>query len=226
MISDLINLLFPDACLVCSSSLLKGETHICVSCGDDMPVNPTFFDASNYTTHALYGRVKLANATSLLLFEKRGAAQLILHQLKYKGQENISSYLGKWAASMLLKTNWYKDITMVIPVPIHPKRLHKRGYNQVEGFGKVIADSLQVDYRDDILIKPKATTSQVFKKRWSRFGQLDNALSLRHKADVKDEHILIVDDIITTGATIESCGTLLRTADIKAISVLSMAITI
>ena len=226
MLLDFVNLLFPEACLVCDSTLSKHEKCICVACSDDLPLNPTFEQDENYTTKMLYGRLNLENATSLLLFQKRGKIQRLLHQLKYKGQEQVSVYLGTWCAAKLIKLDWSKDITMVIPVPIHPRRLKTRGYNQVSGFGKAIAEALEVPYRENILTKKRGTKSQVFKRRMARFGELDDTLFIDNAEALQGHHILLVDDIITTGATIESCGVkLLNHPDTK-LSALTMAITI
>ena len=226
MILDLINLLFPNVCVTCDNALSKNESCICVECSDDLPFNPTFSDSDNYTTKMLYGRLKIEHATSLLVFQKRGKVQKLLHELKYKKQELVSAYLGKWCARKLLETSWHTEITMVVPVPIHPKRLKERGYNQVTLFGKAIAETLDVPYRDDILIKKRGTKSQVFKRRMARFGQHDDTLFLNTTEALENQYILLVDDIITTGATVESCGAKLLSAQNSKLSVLTMAITI
>jgi ComF family protein len=173
-----------------------------------------------------YGRLPLEHGVSLLTFEKKGTTQKLMHQLKYRGDEQISEYLGKWMAQKLLKTEWHKTITAVVPVPIHPKRKKKRGYNQVTLFGKAIASALNVPYEDQILIKTGITKTQVFKKRIARWGQLDNTLTIKDLNVLKGQHVLLVDDIITTGATIEACGAkLLETENLK-FSVATMAITL
>ena len=225
MISDFLNLLFPKSCVICDGVISKVEVCLCVSCNEDLPLNPTFFDADNFTTKLLYGRLPFANATSLLLFQKKGVVQKLMHELKYRGQEHIGDYFGDRVGALLLETNWFQEVTMVIPVPVDPKRLRKRGYNQVAKFSKNIALALNVPYRDDVLIKSGATKTQVFKRRIARSEYKDEALSLNHQDALVDQHILLVDDIITTGATMEACSNkLLKSATTK-ISVVSLAIT-
>ncbi len=166
-----------------------------------------------------YGRFPLEQATALLQFQKRGVTQNILHNLKYKNQQQISGFFGKWLGSELAEISEYKNIDIVIPVPLHKQKLKKRGYNQVEGFGKAIAGALQVPYRDDILLKLSKTKSQVFKERFSRYNPAwkeEGVFSLQNKEAIENQHVLLVDDIITTGATLETCAQqLLKATNVK-----------
>ncbi|MBT8274185.1 MAG: ComF family protein, partial [Bacteroidia bacterium] len=112
----------------------------------------------------------------------------------------------------------------VIPVPLHKTKLRKRGYNQVSSFAKEIATALNSDYMDDVLVKRKSTSTQVFKKRWARWASTDTVFTIENSNKIRGKHILLVDDIITTGATIESCAAMLQKAKDVKISVASMAI--
>ena len=175
--------------------------------------------------HIFYGKFPLENATALLFFKKKGITQQILHNLKYRGQKDISAFFGAWLGAELEAQESYKNIDMVIPVPLHKQRLKKRGYNQVEGFGKEIAKALQIPYRDDVLVKITKTTSQVFKQRISRF-QLQNkeALFSVHKPqEIENKHVLLVDDIVTTGATLENCAVQLLKSTKVTLSIATMA---
>ncbi|GER58875.1 amidophosphoribosyltransferase [Patiriisocius marinus] len=172
-----------------------------------------------------YGRIKVENATALIAFQKKGITQTILHNLKYKGQENISAFFGKWLGAELVEIPEYKDIDIVIPVPLHRKRKQKRGYNQVTGFGTEIASSLQIDYREDVLLKKTRTRSQVFKSRYKRSEQ-STVFQLANISELENKHILVVDDILTTGATLENCALeLLKVKGVK-ISFAVIAITL
>ena len=155
-----------------------------------------------------YGKIPVEEATSLLKFEKRGITQELMHNLKYKGQKEISSFFGKWLGAELVKLSQYKSIDIVIPVPLDKKTLKKRGFNQVEGFGKELAKALNIPYRDDILLKISKTGSQVFKQRFKRFHSESNEeiFTLNKPQAITNKHILLVDDIITTGATLENCA--------------------
>jgi predicted amidophosphoribosyltransferase len=116
-----------------------------------------------------YGRFPLENATALVMFQKKGPTQEVLHNLKYRGQKEIAAFFGKWLGAELTKNPSYTSIDLVIPVPLHKKKLKKRGYNQVTGFGEEIAKCLNVPFYEDILLKVSQTDSQVFKKRIMRF---------------------------------------------------------
>ncbi|MBT8318949.1 MAG: ComF family protein, partial [Gramella sp.] len=162
---------------------------------------------------------------SLLHFRKKSGVQQLIHDLKYRGHHEIGNYLGKWLGAEIAQSEEYKSIDIVIPVPLHRSRLKERGYNQVEGFGREIAKALDSDYRDDILLKISATKTQTFKDRISRWGKLEETLSIQNISNIENKHLLIVDDLVTTGSTIEACAhKLLEIPGIK-LSVATMAIT-
>jgi ComF family protein len=189
-----------------------------------LPVTNFHFDNKEAVKKVLYGRVKLVHATALLRFEKKGIVQQLLHKLKYKGYEDIGLFLGEWLATELKETGEYDDIDIVISVPLHKRKLKKRGYNQVEKFAKAIANSLEVPYNNQVLQKLSSTTTQVFKKRISRWNDKDEVFKLVDSGLIENKHILLCDDIITTGATIEACANeLLKATNVK-ISVVTMAI--
>ncbi|PVW14143.1 ComF family protein [Marixanthomonas spongiae] len=215
----MLNLLFPKVCAGCNELLLRDEKVLCATCRFNLPLachhrndDPTF-------ATVFYGRFPVEQATALLQFQKRGITQNILHNLKYRNQEHISGFFGKWLGGELSETKSYSTIDLVIPVPLHKQKLKKRGYNQVEGFGKAIANALNVPYRDDVLLKISKTNSQVFKERFSRFNPLwkeEGVFSLQKKEIIEGKHILLVDDIVTTGATLETCAQqLLKAKGIK-----------
>jgi len=171
-----------------------------------------------------YGRVKLEQATALLRFEKKGIVQHLLHNLKYRDHEVIGAILGEWLGNELKTIENYNNIDVVIPVPLHRKKLRKRGYNQVAKFGIEIANALNAEYLNNVLIKTSATKTQVFKKRMARWNSSNEIFAIKNKALITGKHILLIDDIITTGATIEACTNVLNKAKNVKISVATMAI--
>ena len=171
-----------------------------------------------------YGRVPIKQATALLWFKKKSIVQQLLHNLKYKSHEDIGLFLGEWLGEELSEKKTYQSIEVVVPVPLHKLRQRKRGYNQVHTFAKAIADKLQVECNTSVLQKTKATETQVFKDRLKRWNDDNTIFSVSNTNDFKGKHILLVDDVITTGATIEACANaLLKIEGIK-ISVATMAI--
>lgn len=223
MLKSLINLFFPKVCYACHNYLNDNEDTICISCRHNLPVTHFHFNNDDTILKIFYGRVKIENATALFRFEKKSIVQQLIHGLKYKGYEQISPFLGDWLGGELITLNDYKDIDIVIPVPLHRKKLKSRGYNQVTGFGKQIAASLNAVYKDDVLLKITNTASQTNKKRFARWNQTDELFIMQNPSSIENKHILLVDDIITTGATLEACISVLNQAKNIKVSVACMA---
>ena len=224
MIKNLINLLFPKVCYACNNLLADQETHLCTNCRHELPITNYHITQSPSITKIFYGRVKIEQATALLKFSKKGKVQRLLHNLKYRGHEPISGMLGSWLGHELKSIASYQNIDLVIPVPLHKRKLRKRGYNQVTQFGEKIAKAINAEYNDTILVKISNTKTQVFKKRVARWINNQEIFSLQNKDLIAGKHILLVDDIITTGATIEACTSILQKAGNVKISVAAMAI--
>jgi ComF family protein len=221
----MLNLFFPKLCRGCDNELLANEIEICTFCRHQLPLTAFHQNGSDELQKIFYGRVPVLNATTLLYFQKNGLTQKFVHALKYKGAVNIGNEFGKWLGEELKLIDSYKTIEAVVPVPLHKKKLRQRGYNQVEGFGKEIAKALSVDYIDDVLIKITPTISQVFKERVSRIFSQQEVFTTQNEQKIKGKHLLVVDDIITSGATLESCASkLLRTEGVK-LSFAAIAIT-
>ncbi len=224
MFNDLLNLFFPLICQACRSQLSDNENQICTTCRHELPLTNFHFDDTEAVKKIFYGRIKLENATALLHFSKQGIVQELLHNLKYKEQEAIGGLFGNWIGHELKDIKDYALIDVVVPVPLHKYKLKKRGYNQVDKFGKAIAKCLDADYNTNVLIKNRNTATQVFKDRLTRFDDDNTKFAVQNENQLKGKHILLVDDIITTGATIELCANLLKEIDGTKISVVSMAI--
>ncbi|MEP5339422.1 MAG: phosphoribosyltransferase family protein [Algibacter sp.] len=224
MIKSLVNLFFPKVCYACLNYLNDNEDTICTNCRHDLPVTNFHFDDNKAVEKVLYGRSQIENGTALFRFEKKGLVQQLIHGLKYKGYENIGFILGNWLGAELREVTVYHDVDIVIPVPLHKKKLKKRGYNQVTKFGQQITKALNADYKDDVLIKVSNNSSQSTKKRLARWNNNEELFALQNKIHIENKHILIVDDIITTGATLEACITILNQAKNIKISIATMAI--
>ena len=224
MIKNLLNLFFPEVCYACNNLLGDNEKHICITCRHNLPVTNYHFENNEAIKKVLYGRVKLELGTALLKFKKKGIVQHLLHNLKYKGHETVGKVLGKWLGNELKTIETYKTIDVIIPVPLHKRKLRKRGFNQVEKFGVELANALDAEYMDTVLLKTTSTKTQVFKKRIARWDNSNEVFTMQNKTLIEGKHILLVDDIITTGATIEACANVLLQAKNVKISVATMAI--
>ena len=220
----MLNILFPTSCNACKNRLLHGEHIMCGYCLHLLPMLCFHRTNDPKMKNIFYGRLPLEQATCLLKFEKKGRVQELLHRMKYKNRPEISNFFGKWLGTELAELPEYQKIDLVLPVPLHKKRLKQRGYNQVSGFGKEIANKLGVPFREDILKKVGVTPSQVFRKRASRVHRSEHFLLEKEKT-IDGKHILLVDDIVTTGATLEGCALeLLKSKGVR-ISVATIAMT-
>lgn len=211
-------------CEACNNVLVDNELVVCTKCRHDLPVTNFHFNDADNVKKVVYGRVKLVQATALLHFSKRGVVQQMLHNLKYRGHQDISGFLGRWLGAELKTIEAYKQVDVVVPVPLYKTKLRQRGYNQVEQFGKAIAKALNADYSDEVLIKTKSTKTKVFEGRLSRWNDDRAVFAISDTQSLRGKHILLVDDIITTGATVEACATELLKIDNIKLSLATMAI--
>lgn len=172
-----------------------------------------------------YGRVPVEKVRSFLYYQKDGITQKLIHQLKYKNQPEIGVFIGEWFGSNLVDMNVFEDIDYIVPVPLHPKKQRKRGYNQVTLFGETLSKILDVEYKPNVLIRSSTTKTQTLKQRFERFSDSNTKFKLANTTIFENKHVLLIDDVITTGATIEACANeLLKTKNIT-ISVATMAYT-
>jgi len=190
-----------------------------------MPLT-NFHDDSNNAVHkTLYGRVKFENATALLHFSKKGIVQQLMHNLKYRGHETIGVVLGQWLGEELKTLEGYRAIEVVVPVPLHKAKLRKRGYNQVDKFALALSKALDAELNTTTLVKITNSKTQVFKDRLKRSSDINSNFTVVDLDSLRGKHVLLVDDIITTGATIEACANAMnKIHDIK-LSLALMAIT-
>ena len=224
MLKSIINLFFPKVCNACNNLLNDHVDSICLDCRHDLPVTNFHFDNNDSVMKVLYGRAEIENGTALFRFEKKGKVQHLIHNLKYKDIEHIGFILGDWLGGELKTLEAYNNIDIVIPVPLHKNKLKIRGYNQVAKFGQQIAKALQAEYIDDVLLKITNTKSQVNKKRFARWNNNEELFTLENQSKIENKHILIVDDLITTGATLEACISVLNQSKNIKISIATMAI--
>ncbi len=214
----------PKLCFGCNALLYRGEEHVCTVCRNQLPLTRYTFNEINPVDRIFYGRINIFKASSFLFFTDKGIVKNLVHYLKYKNQEQIGDFLGQWYGQIIKDNNYLKDIDYVIPVPLHPKKRRKRGYNQVSLFAKTIAQHLNAHYLEDLLIKTANTKTQTKKTRLLRW-QNKQALYILTDIDfLKDKNVLLLDDVITTGATMEACATALAKAPGIKLYIASMAI--
>ena len=224
-LSDFISLLFPNLCLACSTSLLPQEKILCTACYFKLPKTKFHAQEDNDVIQMFWGRVKLEGATALLFYSKGGTVQKMLHDFKYRGNRGLGIFLGQELGSELKKLQPYCLADMIIPVPLHPRKKRKRGFNQAEIFADGISEVMKIPVITNILKRRSYSKTQTRKSRFLRWKNVEQIFIVKDTKALENKHILLVDDVITTGATLESCCIQLSKAENIQISILSAAFT-
>ncbi|MEG1763184.1 MAG: phosphoribosyltransferase family protein [Bacteroidales bacterium] len=223
LLSDFYYLFYPRLCPICKEVLRAQETFFCSACIVALPRTYYELEDNNPIEKHFWGRIPIENAMAYLFFTKKGQIQNLMHQLKYKKKKEIGEVLGKALGEALAIAPKYQDIDLVIPVPIHPQKIKKRGYNQSAIIAQALALALEKDIILNVLIKKIQTETQTRKNRFSRWKNVQDVFGLQNSEKLKYKHILLVDDVITTGATLESCARLLESIEGVRISIACLA---
>jgi len=224
-LTDIFHLFYPKTCVCCDEQLVKNEAEICLKCRFELPVTNFTNEINNKVEQTFYGRFSLEFATALLFYRTKGISQQLIYQLKYKGKQNIGNLMGKWLGNELLNCNRLKPVDYIVPVRLHPKKFKARGYNQLTTFGTSISEILEVPYMDNVLIKKSVTETQTLMHRFERWKNVQEIFYLNDVDIFKNKHVLLIDDVITTGATLEACALKLSEAKNIKISIAAMAYT-
>jgi ComF family protein len=204
MLNDFFNLIFPKICFACNGDLLKQEEVICTSCQFSLPKTNYHLDEDNPLTKIFWGRVGVKNVAAYYYFKKGGRVQNLLHQTKYKGAKQVGERIGELYGFDLQKSNWIETVDYIIPVPLHSKKLKKRGYNQSEYFARGLSKSTNKSLETTILYRKKHSETQTKKSRFNRWENVSEIFDVKNMEKLEGKHILLVDDVITTGATLEA----------------------
>lgn len=223
---DIFQLFFPKLCIVCSKSLLQTELAVCRPCLNELPKTNFEQQPDNPIEQKFWGKVPLQHACAIYYFNKKSSLQKILHALKYKQDKDAGLALGKEVAKHLSACSWLSEIDFLMPVPLHPRKLKERGYNQSEIFAQGMHEVIQIPLQTKVLLRQRHTSSQASLNLLQRIDNVKGAFELKNPACIQDKHILLIDDVMTTGATLEACAiTLLQQPGVK-ISVLTIAYAI
>ena len=223
MFKSLVNLFFPPVCAGCHSFLLWNENEICTLCRHNIPLTNHHLNPENEAFKKFYGRIPVEYASALLYFHKRGIVQELIHNLKYKGQEEIGTVLGEWYAEDLKNLEIIRSVDEIIPVPLHKRKLRERGYNQVTNFGLSLSKNLNISYNPNLLVRNIYSKTQSKKNLLNRSDGIGTIFDVAFTEKDHDKHFLLIDDVITTGSTLEACSHALLKIPGAKISIVCMA---
>lgn len=222
-IHDLASLFFPQACLGCDTPLMYGEHLICTDCWYHLPYTHAHLDIHNPGARQLWGRVPMEAVASYLYFVDSSRVKRIMHHLKYRRCPQAGELLGSKYGELLRETAPFNGADIIVPVPLHPSKLRKRGYNQSAFFAKGLSCSMGKAVGEHVLVRSRATESQTRKSRYQRYENMVDTFSVCGGDAVVDKHVLLVDDVLTTGATLEACAHALLTGGAARVSAVTIA---
>ena len=222
--SDFLNLIYPNICICCDEKLVNSEKILCSHCLADIPKTNFNDIRQNILAEMFWGRIQIEGATSLLYFRAESRYRKVLHKLKYEGQQDIGTQLGILLGNELVKTEM-NTIDYLIPVPLHPKRLRRRGFNQSEIIANGVSKVLDKPVINNVVKRKSYNLSQTEKGRYDRWLNVEGIFDVLAPNFLDNKRILIIDDIITTGSTIEACVDAINKASDCKIYICSVAFT-
>ena len=225
-INSFLDFIYPRYCAACNNLLLIKEEEICLSCNYELPRTNFHKQKENQVEQLFWGKIKVEFASSYLSYTKGNITQQVIQNFKYRGRKEIGYILGRQYGNELNRIMNNKNIDFIVPIPLHEKKQKKRGFNQSEYFGKGLSDSLKIPLETNVLTRQIYTETQTIRSRIDRWQNVKSIFEVCDINKIQGKHILLVDDIITTGSTIESAAlTLQKKADSK-ISVLTLGIAV
>ncbi|RYZ29629.1 MAG: ComF family protein [Chitinophagaceae bacterium] len=219
---SVLHLLFPHVCEGCGTDVLEQDHFLCLKCHSALPKTDFHLYPNNPIEKIFWGRLPLANATAQYYFTKNSAMQHLMHQLKYRGNKELGMYLGRLMGHALNQSNRFRYIDGLIPLPLFPAKERKRGYNQALVLCEGIAEVMGKPVLKNAITRRSHTDSQTKKNRVQRWQNMDGRFEITNEDAIKGKHLLLVDDVVTTGATLEACGSVLLEAENVQLSVATL----
>ena len=206
ILSPLVHLFYPHVCTGCGSDLVSEDNLLCLKCVNDLPHTNYAMHANNPVEKIFWGRLAITAAMSEFYFAKGTLIQNLIHEFKYKGNKDVGMYLGAMMGSSLLSNNRFKNINAIIPLPLFADKEFKRGYNQATILCSGMSEVMEVPVIKNNVVRKRYTDTQTKKHRTERWENVEGSFTINNSDQLKDKHVLLVDDVVTTGATLEACG--------------------
>jgi len=225
-LDNFLHLFYPHNCEGCGTDILSDEHFLCIRCLHRLPETRFFLSPANPVEKLFYGRLPVTHAAAAYYFTKDSLLQHLLIQLKYKGNKEAGYFLGRMMGYSLIKTDRFKDIDVLVPLPLNVKKEHIRGYNQAALICKGIAEVWHKPVLKEAVARTRFTETQTRQNRTSRWQNMEGVFAVTDKSALQNKHILLIDDVITTGATLEACGSAILGVEGVALSIVAAAYTI
>ncbi|WOK06209.1 ComF family protein [Imperialibacter roseus] len=222
--NDFVSLIFPENCISCGELLVRGEDHLCTACRYQLPIVDEAIRDSLLTNKFVY-EPKISFVDAFLTFKKSGITQKLLHQLKYKGNRELGVMLGAWYGNQLTEKPGFSAFDIIVPVPLHKRKLRIRGYNQSMAIAEGLSVATQKPVDAELLVRSKFTSTQTKKQKVDRWQNVENIFGVTSPESVKGKKVLLVDDVLTTGSTLSSCASALISAGAEGIGICALAVS-
>lgn len=220
---DFISLVYPRFCEGCLGPLVKGEDILCTDCLSDLPRTNMHRDSNNILALKLKGRLPVIGAAAFLRFRKRGKVQRMLHSLKYRNRPEVGFKLGAAYGSDIAEDGFAEPFDLILSIPLHRSRLKRRGYNQSDEWARGLSASTAIPFVPNVIQRVRNTRTQTTRTKLGRWENVRGVFAVADAAAVKGKNILLVDDVVTTGATLESCGQALLEAGCSGVGIACIA---
>lgn len=221
---SLLHVVFPHVCDGCGSDLLNIESNLCIRCLASLPETNFEIHPNNPVEKDFWGRLPIISGSAHLYFTKESLVQHLMHQLKYRGNKELGLQVGRIMGVALKSSNRFNDIDALIPLPLFPSKEKKRGYNQAKVLCDGIAEIMNLPVFSNVIIRPQHTETQTKKGRIERWKNIEGKFKLIDPSAIENKHLLLIDDVVTTGATLEACGNELLSANNVKLSVATLCI--
>lgn len=220
---DFLSLFLPHPCLSCGTHLVRGEEVLCTACFLDMARTDFHLRRGNMLEQAFWGRCPVERAAAFSIYNRGSRIRRLVHLLKYSGRKDIGFRLGTMYGSVLAESRFTDGMDMIIPVPLDPARERHRGYNQSRHVADGLASRCRMPVRSDILYRRGGSGSQTRRGRYERWENVEGLFAVMKPGDITGRHVLLVDDVITTGSTMEACVNALQAVGDVKVSVVALA---